>query len=202
MANQFGTTPIPEEDRLLVLGYYESGIGIDTMVKKGLSPYGHNITKRIVRESKVPPMPRGNQPKYKDTSPDRKTCRRCGIEKPKDSFGVHSCTKDGLKVYCRPCRVELNRERSLLKDYGLTLEAYDAMFLTQKGLCACCEQPETSRKRTNRLGLSVDHDHVTGEVRQLLCHRCNLALGLLQDDPELCSKMQKYATKHQKGVKK
>jgi hypothetical protein len=33
--------------------------------------------------------------------------------------------------------------------------------------------------------LAIDHDHVTGDIRGLLCHACNVALGLLNDDPEL-----------------
>jgi hypothetical protein len=59
------------------------------------------------------------------------------------------------------------------------------MFASQNGLCASCGNPET--KIDHRSGtikeLAVDHDHATGKIRALLCNSCNVALGLLQDDP-------------------
>ena len=50
--------------------------------------------------------------------------------------------------------------------------------------------------------LSVDHDHDTGEVRGLLCHACNHALGLLKDDRRLVAKLLAYITKYQTVVRR
>lgn len=43
----------------------------------------------------------------------------------------------------------------------------------------------------------VDHDHITGKVRELLCHRCNKALGMVQDDPKVLLGLLQYLEKHQ-----
>jgi hypothetical protein len=78
---------------------------------------------------------------------------------------------------------------SNLKRYGITLADYDQMLKRQKGVCAICKKPEThSRQRR----LSVDHNHETGEVRGLLCARCNRALGMFNDNPDLLRSAARY----------
>lgn len=67
--------------------------------------------------------------------------------------------------------------------YGLTVADYRAMFAAQDGNCAICGEAETAQREGRRQSLSVDHDHETGEVRGLLCLRCNTGLGLFLDDP-------------------
>lgn len=84
------------------------------------------------------------------------------------------------------------RERVLQK-YGLTLEAYAAMLASQGGTCAICASPEP-RGSTGKT-FAVDHDHATGEVRGLLCSKCNTAIGLLRDDPALVSSALQYLTR-------
>ena len=59
-----------------------------------------------------------------------------------------------------------NRERQL-KQYGLTLELYNALLLSQGGVCAIC------KTKPHKRSLNVDHDHLTGVVRGLLCYKCN-----------------------------
>jgi hypothetical protein len=68
----------------------------------------------------------------------------------------------------------------LRKDYGITIEQYDAMLAAQGGVCAICKKP-----RANGHRLHVDHNHTTGEVRGLLCVTCNSAIGTLKEDPTL-----------------
>lgn len=73
--------------------------------------------------------------------------------------------------------------------YGLSLEAYQAMLEGQKHVCAVCMKPNTRKGDTR---LMVDHCHVTGRVRGLLCHNCNAALGMADDDPDLLERLAEY----------
>lgn len=59
--------------------------------------------------------------------------------------------------------------------YGITPEVYRALWIAQQGECAICGLPEKTRR------LSIDHDHLTGEVRGLLCNNCNAGIGKLND---------------------
>lgn len=75
------------------------------------------------------------------------------------------------------------REAWLKTKYRMTLTEWDEMFLRQNGVCRICKKPPTGTAHNQRL--HVDHDHATGQVRALLCHRCNKSLGLMFDDPAL-----------------
>ena len=78
-------------------------------------------------------------------------------------------------------------ERAPWRAYGMTDAEFGAMYRNQRGRCAICH--ENGR-------LVVDHDHTTGQVRGLLCNRCNLTLGALRDEPELAELMIRYLESH------
>lgn len=79
--------------------------------------------------------------------------------------------------------------------FGISLETYERMFLEQKGLCAICNK---AMKR-----LCVDHCHNTKQMRGLLCHKCNMALGGFNDSVELLKAAIKYLNKEvNKGASK
>lgn len=80
--------------------------------------------------------------------------------------------------------------RLLPKLYNVSLEDYNVLFDLQKGLCALCGRPPGSKR------LGVDHDHLTGNVRELLCSVCNMALGGFNDDPQLLRAAADYIEKH------
>lgn len=86
------------------------------------------------------------------------------------------------------------RQRQLLRNYGLTQAAYDAMLQDQGYSCAICGVEAEQVKR----GLNVDHDHDTGRVRALLCPECNRGLGCFQDDPKTAEQAAAYLRKHGK----
>ena len=85
---------------------------------------------------------------------------------------------------------KINRERTarqrrnkmLKHKYGITIEKYDDMFEEQKGVCKICKKPQKFRNKWGNFTttLYVDHCHKTGRVRGLLCHNCNVSLGLFK----------------------
>ena len=113
------------------------------------------------------------------------TCTRCKSEKPASSefFPLHNKKRNGLDSWCRACRNSYRSEtcrgkyRSSISDAALTdLKA----TVTQ---CVICGSEEP---------LVVDHDHVTGQVRGMLCNHCNRGLGHFRDDPTLLEFAAQY----------
>lgn len=84
---------------------------------------------------------------------------------------------------------ECFRRNRLRRNFGLTVADFDRMFADQGGVCAICKEPET---RSRWYTLAVDHCHKTGRVRGLLCNRCNAAIGMLRDRPELAVAAGEY----------
>lgn len=82
-------------------------------------------------------------------------------------------------------------DSSLRNSHGITREQRDAMVEEQGGLCAICRKPPSGPGNTGVL--HVDHDHVTGRIRGMLCNKCNVGLGMFLDDPEVLANASQYA---------
>jgi len=72
---------------------------------------------------------------------------------------------------------------------------YFKILEEQNGNCAICKNPETRKHRGKPRNLCVDHCHKTGIVRGLLCSRCNVTIGRLEDDPKLLRSAAEYLEK-------
>ncbi len=122
-----------------------------------------------------------------------KICKKCGKEKPRSEFYFDNTTKDGLSSYCKSCNSIGAWERTLHHKYNLTVKQYELMLKSQNGVCAICGQPETREDQNGRIKrLGVDHDHSTGDIRGLLCNKCNRMLGEFGDNSELLKKAALY----------
>jgi hypothetical protein len=88
-----------------------------------------------------------------------------------------------------------NRERfrksHLARKFGLSLQQYDIMLLSQGGRCAICKEECATGN-----WLAVDHDHVSGERRGLLCQSCNTGLGKMRDNPAILRAAAEYIEFH------
>lgn len=88
-------------------------------------------------------------------------------------------SKATLKKYASSLKGKESQRRAVIKRrYGITLEQYNQLFLKQNGCCGSCGRPDNG----NGGNLCVDHNHITGKIRGLLCHFCNMALGNLFGD--------------------
>ncbi len=84
------------------------------------------------------------------------------------------------RAYTAAGRKRISDRKSYLKrKFGLTPEQYDAMLAAQGGVCHLCGRPPNES-----VALHVDHDHSTGQIRGILCFKCNNALGDFDDDPD------------------
>jgi len=138
-----------------------------------------------------------------------KVCNNCKVEKPLSDFHFSKKTKNSLKLYpdsqCKACKYAYTRKwmkdnaeknnayntKSKLKNrYNITVDDYELMQSNQDGLCAICKAPPTRRR------LAVDHCHQSNRIRGLLCDRCNLALGMLNDDLNIVEGIKNYLKKH------
>ena len=91
-------------------------------------------------------------------------------------------------------KIKKRTYRYTREKYGITLEQYDNMFRKQKGKCPICNNP------LGKLGIGtgpcIDHSHLTKKVRDLLCRKCNLGLGLFKDNPKILESAVKYLYRH------
>lgn len=84
------------------------------------------------------------------------------------------------------------QERFRIRKYGISYQTYQAFVEIQQNKCAICKQPEQTKYKS----LSVDHDHKTNMIRQLLCSKCNHALGLFRDDLNTLQSAIMYLERH------
>jgi hypothetical protein len=73
---------------------------------------------------------------------------------------------------------ESQKNSFLVKNYGISIEQYNELFLKQNGCCKICGRHQSEFKRS----LAVDHCHDTKKIRGLLCHHCNQGIGAFFED--------------------
>lgn len=166
------------------------------------------------------------KPKREKNSLVKKICSKCKEEKPLNDFykrNGRSTYGFGTVSQCKEC-LEKNRKRypnetpthqkwvedqvskdpnwyrrkNLKRFYNITLEQFDDMLKNQNGVCAICKGPPMGKGSYH-----VDHYHKTGKIRGLLCHKCNIALGMVQDKIDHLEALITYLNKfsNNKGEK-
>jgi hypothetical protein len=128
-------------------------------------------------------------------SPDNFQWREQIKRRPGESKRAFHARKWQAQNLARP---SWQMARDLRRKYNLTPEQYEEMLFKQGSVCAICRQPES--KVDHRVGtikrLAVDHCHKTNEVRSLLCERCNLTIGKVEESTDILRAMIVYLEKH------
>ena len=133
-------------------------------------------------------------------------CSECGQFKLWSEFHKRHDLSTGYASACKNCRKKRTRRdmdngsirnRELRHKYGIGLAEYEALVKKQGDTCAICGTADKGMARGRIRYWSVDHDHETGEIRGLLCQKCNAVLGLANDDIEVLRAMILYLQKWQ-----
>lgn len=153
------------------------------------------------------------------------SCNKCKEEKDSSHFHKNKRKKNGFEYTCKVCvkkrleeikiekeegnyipRVERDihkipygtlayyRSSRLKRAHGIILSDYNKMFENQGGCCLICGKHQTDLNRP----LCVDHNHKTGEIRDLLCSSCNSVLGYCYENIKILESAIKYIEKHNK----
>lgn len=115
-----------------------------------------------------------------------KKCSMCKEVKSLDDFYKRSASLDGHQNHCKSCArkhkadwIKQNRDKVAVNNiwtkYRIRKEDFDLLWEEQEGACALCDIYFTQNNPPH-----VDHCHLTGRVRGLLCGRCNKALGFYE----------------------
>lgn len=83
---------------------------------------------------------------------------------------------------------ERAKDLRLQREFHITLADYRLIFKSQDGCCGICKRPRSDFKND----FAVDHNHLTGELRGLLCFTCNRALGKFRDNDVLVINAAQY----------
>jgi len=114
---------------------------------------------------------------------------------PEKQKSKNDSQKENRKNYYLSERgVKSSRKAHLKRAFGISLEQYEEMLETQKGKCAICNDIKTHDKHGV---LAVDHCHKTGNIRGLLCFKCNTVLGSVNDNIEILINAIKYLKKYE-----
>lgn len=150
----------------------------------------------------------------------KRKCKECNEEKHISQYYKHSVDKSGREFYyttCKECerKIQLKKyhnlsydekkeyqikcgpskeyakRHKLMSQYGITLEQFYEMYSNQNNACYICKRLVSADK------ICVDHDHLSGKVRKLLCHQCNSLLGFAKDDRIILEECIKYLGEHE-----
>lgn len=86
-----------------------------------------------------------------------------------------ACYTRNYRQYKPKYSVSQRKDKELRKKYGIGLEDKNKMIESQGGKCKICQKVLIGRDA------HIDHCHSSGKVRGILCHTCNIALGMLGD---------------------
>lgn len=122
-----------------------------------------------------------------DADRTEKPCTVCKVVKPIEDFHRDKRCRDGKMSSCKSCYGKKEAAGTIARKYGLSPKQHLAMREAQGHRCAMCRR---------EVKLVVDHCHRNGNVRALLCDRCNRLLGVADDEPGLLRSAIGYLEKH------
>jgi hypothetical protein len=146
--------------------------------------------------------PQGHDTFLCGREPKNRSCKICSRQRVRDNRHKYPKDYEKLRKYGREyykrnpksAREQAWKQKGVLNMDGtrFRLSDYNRLLESQKYSCSICG----CRQQTNK-AFDVDHDHKTGVVRGLLCHKHNNLLGCANDSVEILEAGIRYLKIHQ-----
>lgn len=121
----------------------------------------------------------------------RVRCNRCGVQLTSENAYTRTDKGEpGLRSPCRSCVERTRRQRHDRVENARRAGLPDE--------CEICDRTETVTRGGRVRRPTIDHNHATGQIRGTLCARCNAAIGLMFDDPEIMRRAAAYVEKYER----
>lgn len=173
--------------------------------KYNQSDKGKAVRKRYEQSRKGKEAKKRADKKY-SSSDKRKKARKIIAKKYNQSDKRKKYMQEYWKKYSQLDEVKAHRKRYRLSEQGkisekrsarkcryhITEDEYNQLFKFQEGTCAICREPETRVTNGKITDLAVDHNHITGRIRGLLCHKCNISLSFFKEDINILERAIHY----------
>ena len=143
---------------------------------------------------------RANSPKTlqmeSDLATQSRQCTRCDVRKPLSHFPKNKSNRLGVASMCKACACEVasaywhsdvekarlkQRKQRILRNYGKSLDWFETTIASQGNCCPCCGVKYVMGANGADRAV-VDHCHVTGQLRGIICSTCNVALGYAKEN--------------------
>jgi hypothetical protein len=128
---------------------------------------------------------------------DCKKCTNAYLKNRRDSNPEIAQRTRESGARWRAANPEADKRKYLMRKFNITLEEYKDLLNKQNGVCAICGEKESvlRRAKSGQEMLAIDHCHVTGKIRGLLCFKCNTGIGALGDSVEGLERALSYLRK-------
>ena len=133
-------------------------------------------------------------------------CTHCFELKLEEAFHKRKANslRNGRDSWCKVCK-SIYRKQYFIKNQNKETKRSRLKAWKYQGIVFNFEQFEFMKKQQNfkcaickiaTEKFHVDHNHTTGKLRQLLCVRCNMGLGLFADNIDLLKSATTYLENH------
>ena len=122
----------------------------------------------------------------------RSDCIECSAERNKKYYAKNKNKTAAVNKKWAEKNKEKIQDTKVKRKFGITLEEKKKLFEEQGSVCAICKCTENKITRD----WDVDHCHITGKVRGVLCSNCNRGLGLFQDEQQNLLRAAEYLDRH------
>src|SRR5271165_6035947 len=177
-----------EDIQAIIVAYSQNESCDSIAVRYGYAAGSRKVIAKVLENAGV--SLRTYRPRTETVKDGKKLCRICNEWIVLDKFFKRTWKgKPSTEFsYCKDCSKTAFSDKKYYwhigNKYNISTEEYLLLLKSQNDCCAICKKSPNKLKQTKgcKTKLVIDHDHVTGKIRGLLCDNCNKAIGQFQEN--------------------